>query len=157
MRRQDREITDINVINDIIKNSPFMSVAMNTDNKSAPYIVTLNHAYDIIDGNIILYFHCASKGYKNELLKKNPNVAVTIVDSHGLLATPKGEDYSWNYRSVFGIGTCNEVFDEEKKVALDMLLIQNGYEGELSYPEKILNVTTVYKIELNKYTAKGNI
>jgi len=38
-----------------------------------PYIVPMNFGYEMADGALSLYFHCANEGRKINIIKKNPN------------------------------------------------------------------------------------
>ncbi len=156
MRRHDREITDIDKIEEYIKTAPFMNLAINCEN-SAPYIVALNYGYEIIDNNIILYFHCAKQGRKSDLLLKDNNVSVHITSNSVIKGDEKAEDCTTYYSSVFleGLALSIENFDD-KVYALDKLMENVDFKGELSYPEKLVEKTALYKIICQKYTAKSS-
>ncbi len=157
MRRHDREVTDINKINEFIKTAPFMNVGINTKS-GAPYIVALNYGYEIIDNDIILYFHCAKQGRKTDLLKENNLVSVHITSKSDLMPTEKAEDFSCEFASVYLEGVATPIEDSaQKKKALDLLMINAGFTGELSYPENLVKITAIYKIVCKDYTAKSRV
>jgi len=70
IRRKEKEITDTNEIKDIILTAKHVTIAMCYDNK--PYLVTISHGFDMEENCI--YFHCAPKGRKIDILKKNNEV-----------------------------------------------------------------------------------
>ena len=77
MRRKDREVTDKNQIEEILKQCKTCHVAM-VDNEK-PYVVPLSYGYQILeDGTLELVFHSAKDGKKINILKKNPNVCFEI-------------------------------------------------------------------------------
>ncbi|NJD04112.1 MAG: hypothetical protein FIA99_16290 [Ruminiclostridium sp.] len=69
MRRKYKEITDKQLINDILSKAEIIRLAM-IDNGN-PYLVAMNYAY--IDG--CLYMHSAKEGRKIDILSKNNKVA----------------------------------------------------------------------------------
>ena len=62
MRRNDREVTDINEIMEIIADCDVCRLALNDD--EYPYIIPLNFGAELVDGKVTLYFHSALKGKK---------------------------------------------------------------------------------------------
>jgi nitroimidazol reductase NimA-like FMN-containing flavoprotein (pyridoxamine 5'-phosphate oxidase superfamily) len=70
MRRNDKEITDIDEIKAVLKKAKYVTLAMCTNNE--PYLATLSHGYDEQRGCI--YFHCAPEGRKVSILNQNNNV-----------------------------------------------------------------------------------
>ena len=79
MRRNEKEITDGNLINTIIREGKYITISMCRE--SEPYIVTLSYGYDS-DKNC-LYFHCANEGLKLKFIKTNPLVCATIIKDYG--------------------------------------------------------------------------
>ena len=70
MRRKDREITDINEIETIIKRATHCQIGL-VDNDE-PYVVPVNFGYE----RNALYFHGALEGRKVELIQKNNKVCL---------------------------------------------------------------------------------
>ena len=68
MRRKDRQITDKDIINEILLKSDIARIAL-FDNEY-PYIIPMNYGYK----DNALYFHCAPEGKKLDLIKRNNNV-----------------------------------------------------------------------------------
>ncbi len=156
MRRVDRQITDINKIKEYLQSAPFMNIAMNQEN-SCPYIVAVNYGFEIIDNDIILYFHCAKQGRKNDLILKDNNVSVHITSKSDIKGDGKAEDCTTYFSSVYLEGTAENVKDFNEKIhALDRLMINSNFKGDLTYPEHVVNKTAIYKITCKKYTAKSN-
>ena len=79
MRRMDRAVTDPGKLEQVLKETQYITVAMCKDN--VPYLVSLSHAYDP-DGRR-LYFHCASEGKKMDYMKANPHVWGQAIIDHG--------------------------------------------------------------------------
>ncbi len=114
MYKKEKEITDVDVMYDVLKKGKFATISLSEKNK--PYIVTMNYGYD--EGKRALYFHCALKGLKLKILSKNPNICATVLEDHGY----KMDECSHAYRSVVFWGTLNVVQElEEKKYGMEIL------------------------------------
>ena len=70
LRRKDKEIKDESELKTILREAKHVTVAMSL--KDEPYLVTLSHGYD--EEKNCIYFHCATKGKKVDILKANPKV-----------------------------------------------------------------------------------
>lgn len=114
-KRKDKEITDSQVIERILKNGKYTTIALsNNDN---PYIVSLSYGYD--KENSCLYFHCAHDGDKIEYIKRNCVVCATIIEDRGYIMN----DCDHNYSSLIIRGKML-IVDElaEKKHGITVLL-----------------------------------
>lgn len=67
IRRKEKEIADRKEMIEILMNAQYITVAMCHENE--PYLVTLSHGYD--EGKGCIYFHCAKKGKKIDILSEN--------------------------------------------------------------------------------------
>jgi len=70
IRRKEKAIENIDEIKNIIQTAQYITLAMCKNNH--PYLVTLSHGYDQEKNEI--YFHCASKGKKMDILSTNNTV-----------------------------------------------------------------------------------
>jgi len=114
-RRTDREITDDNEIKSIVRNGKYASIAMASHNE--PYIVTLNYGYDEAAG--CLYFHCALKGHKLDMLMANTRVCATVIEDGGYVP----DQCEHVYASVVIRGEMTLVDSLEEKIhGLEVLL-----------------------------------
>ncbi|MFC2167944.1 pyridoxamine 5'-phosphate oxidase family protein [Acidobacteriota bacterium] len=114
MFKKEKEILDVEVLYDVLKKGKFTTISLSENNK--PYIVTMNYGYD--EGNKSLYFHCAQKGFKLDILSQNPSVCATVMEDHGY----KMDECSHAYRSVVFWGTLSVVQElEEKKFGMEIL------------------------------------
>ncbi|HUI28574.1 MAG TPA: pyridoxamine 5'-phosphate oxidase family protein [Candidatus Acidoferrales bacterium] len=149
MRRTDKEITDPNLLQDILINSQICRLGL-VDNSEA-YIVPVNYAF--VDGYI--YIHSASEGRKIEILKRNPKAAFEIEYPS---ETIRGEipcKWGTRYRSVMGKGTI--VIDddiESKKNGFDALMRKYGAEFALVYDESALAKAVLLKLRIESLTGK---
>ncbi len=151
MRRQDREITDLNEILGIIKNCDVCRIAF--FGEDYPYIVPLNFGVTFDGVNFKLYFHAAKEGTKLDLLRKNPRVGFEMDCNHKLVMRDNGA-CTMEYESVCGNGTIRVVEDEEKVFGLTVLMGQYHGENECNFPEQVLKVTDVMELAVNEITGK---
>lgn len=114
MYKKEKEITDVDVFYDVLKKGTFAIIALSENDR--PYIVTMNYGYD--EGKNALYFHCALKGLKLNILSQNPNVCATVLEDLGY----KADECSHAYRTIVFRGTLCVVRElEEKKYGMEVL------------------------------------
>ncbi len=144
MRRKDREVTDIQVLEDILRKGIVCRVALHDE--PFPYIVPLNYGYK--DNK--LYIHCANEGHKLELIEKNPKAAFVVdIDSYV-------DGSTMRYRSVMGYGQISLCESkEEKEYALKCLIEHFG--GEFSQASlKHIEAVTMLVFDIESLTGKIN-
>lgn len=119
MRKADQEITDEDQMRSVIEEAHFITIAMCQEDE--PYLVTLSHGYDT-ERNAI-YFHCAHKGKKIDILIANPVVWGEAVLDKGYDG-PECEQY---YATTHFRGKVSfPKDDKEKRHGIAVLLRQFG-------------------------------
>jgi len=148
MRRNDKEITDRDVIDSIINGSTFCRLALSEENQ--PYIVPLSFGYD---GNA-LYFHSFPEGKKIGILRKNSNVCFEF-DSDGE-PIPSDGACSWTvrYKSVIGYGKARLIEDIDSKIKALEIIMSHYSEQSFVYPEKVVKKIVVIKVDIETVTGK---
>jgi nitroimidazol reductase NimA-like FMN-containing flavoprotein (pyridoxamine 5'-phosphate oxidase superfamily) len=145
VRRKDKEITDRVQIDEIIRRSAVIRLAL-VDN-GTPYIVPMCFGYD----GSTFYLHSAKEGRKIEVLRRNPRVCFELDTDCELKESEKPCSFSMKYRSVVGYGTVSFV-EEKAAKARALNLIMNQYAaGEFSIPEEPLEkieIIAVHDIEM---------
>lgn len=152
MRRNEREVSDIKMIEEIIKKSDVCRIAMASDN--IPYIVTMNFGYTT---NPVprLYFHCANEGKKLEIIRKNNLVCFAMDTDHEIYKGIKGCDWGMNYSSVVGNGYITIISEkEEKRAGLNCIMNHYGADTEHAYDETLFQRTLVLRLDINEMTGK---
>jgi nitroimidazol reductase NimA-like FMN-containing flavoprotein (pyridoxamine 5'-phosphate oxidase superfamily) len=148
MRRKDKEITDTEVIDDIISRSTVCRLALSETNR--PYIVPVCFGYR----NRTLYVHSAREGKKVDILRKNNTVCVEFDVDHELVKADRACTWGMKYRSVICYGTASFVDDDRKKrEALDVIM-DHYATGPFEYNDKNLANSIVIKIEIESMTGK---
>ncbi len=153
MRRADREITDIGKIEAIIAKARYMHLGMLDGDY--PYIVPLHYGYQMENGKLTFYAHCAKEGHKLDCLKENPNVFVQIDRGESLIEAEVPCAYGAEYECVMCRGKAVLIEDgAEKAQALSNLMkTQTGEEHSVN--EKMVQSVAVIKVEVESYTAKA--
>jgi nitroimidazol reductase NimA-like FMN-containing flavoprotein (pyridoxamine 5'-phosphate oxidase superfamily) len=148
VRRQELEMTDRMEVEAIIAEAKVCRLAM--CDGTQPYIVPLSFGYR----NNTLFFHSATEGKKLELLARNPRVCFEMDVGVDVKRGETACEFGMQYRSVIGFGAARIIDDlSEKTEALD--LITKHYSGSPEdYPEALLNVIKVIRVEIESMTGK---
>ncbi|HUT66271.1 MAG TPA: pyridoxamine 5'-phosphate oxidase family protein [Spirochaetota bacterium] len=152
MRRKEREIKDLQEIEDIIEKSDVCRIAL-SDN-DVPYIVTMNFGFRK-GANPCLFFHCAKEGKKIDMIKCNNLACFQFDIDHALGKTEVRCNCGMKYRSVVGTGKISFVTEREQKIeALGYLM--HHYVGGHShqFEEKNLEGTTVLRLDIDEISGK---
>ncbi|MDR1629682.1 MAG: pyridoxamine 5'-phosphate oxidase family protein [Oscillospiraceae bacterium] len=154
MRRKDREITRVDEKLEIIDKCDVCRLAF--ADETEPYIVPLNFGYEFSEGKLVLYFHCASKGRKLDIMKKHPRVCFEMDCSRKLMGS--GEiacEYTMAYESVIGTGTlelCEST--EEKLKGLRLLMRQMVKSDNFTFLSEQIERITVLRLLADDFSAK---
>jgi len=148
MRRSDREITDRNDIEDIIKKSSVCRLAMADGNR--PYIIPLNFGYR----DNVLYFHSARDGKKIDILRKNPQICFEFDIGHELITAEKSCDWGMKYKSVIGFGTASLVEDMDQRHEALAIIMRQYSTANHEFDEATVNKTAIIKVEIEMMTGK---
>ena len=151
MRRKDREITDFNEMIEIVKKCDSCVLALNEE--GFPYLIPMNFGMDIEDGQLYLYFHCASEGKKLDLIRKDNRASFEMDCEHKLVLQEEEMECSMGYASVIGQGTIEFVAEEDKFDALKILMGQYR-SRDFKFDTRMLGVTTVLKMKVLNMTGK---
>ena len=152
VRRKDREITDPGEMNQVLKSTKYVTVALCMDNE--PYLVSLSHGFD--EKQTCLYFHCATEGKKLVYLKSNNKVWGQAVLDYGVT-----DDCDYAYTCVHFSGRILLVDDlTEKQHAIEVMVRQLSANPEAKLakikPEKLAK-TTMGRIDIDYMTGKKHL
>lgn len=154
MRRIDREITDPGQIESFIAQEKILRVGFCDEGEV--YIVPVNYGYTVSEGRYTFYFHGAKAGRKYELTGSSPKVGFEIDGRYQLLEAETACGHSAKFRSVVGTGTLSLIEDiAEKRAALDCVMKQATGKADWDYPEKMLEMTAVFRLEADKLSCKA--
>lgn len=152
MRRKDREINDISEIESVISKSDVCRIAVANDN--TPYIITMNFGYSG-GTNPCLYFHCAKEGRKIDMIHHNNFVCFEMDTDHVIYKGEMGCDWGMHFSSVVGYGKIKFVDNAaERNTGLNCIMNHYGGSGVYSYDEKVMERTTILKLEISEISGK---
>ncbi len=151
IRRKEKAITDIDEMKKIITKVQHITFALCKGNE--PYLVTVNHGYDPIKNCI--YFHCATKGKKIDILKENNIVWGQALIDKGYI---QGScDHLFATVQFRGIVTLVDDFEEKKDALLNMIhkLEENPEEAAAKQlTEKSISRVLIGRIDINYLSGK---
>lgn len=152
MRRSDREIRDFDEILEVMKKCDVCRIAMQGD--EYPYVIPLNFGMAVDGQQVVLYFHGAQIGMKYELLSKNNKVCFEMDCGHMLFTDMEKGNCTMCYESVIGYGAVEDVPEEEKREALDILMEHYPVPAGFHYNEAVVAQTRVLKLTVESMTGK---
>lgn len=156
MRRAEREVTDINEIERILREARVCRLAL-MDGKY-PYIIPMCFGYSLTAGQLELYFHCAPQGKKTDLLKINNNAAFEIDKLNEIYSTSElACSFSAAYECITGVGSVEVINGIEKLTGLNSIMEKYAGAGkEYKYSEKMLNNVVILKLTAEEFCCKQN-
>jgi uncharacterized protein len=152
MRRKDKDVSSIQLIEDIIRKTDVCRIAL--ANGNMPYIVSMNFGFSGTPINTI-YFHCASKGKKLDMLRQNSYVCFEMDTDHHIYSGIKGCDWGMKFSSVVGYGNISVINGKEAKIAgMNCIMKHYGGEMEYSFDDQVLKRTTILRLDIIEMTGK---
>lgn len=152
MTRREREITDIEQIVEILDNCRVLHLGL--VDEGMPYVVPMNYGYAMEDGKLTVYLHCSTKGYKLDVIRKNPiccfEMECGVIPFEGKVACQYGNAYS----SVMGRGAITVVEDVAEKIKAMRLLMKTQTGKDFEFNDRLVSIVTVLRIDVSEYTAK---
>ncbi len=150
MRRNDKEITDKDIIQEILIKSNICRIAFFDD--EYPYVVPMNYG---LKGDA-LYFHCALAGKKIDLINKNNKVGFVIEQNHELLKGDISCKWTTKYRSIIGKGNIEIITDfDAKKDGLDIIMQHHG-KHDNAYSPNMVNKVLILRLNIIEISGKSS-
>ncbi|NCC43905.1 MAG: pyridoxamine 5'-phosphate oxidase family protein [Clostridia bacterium] len=152
MTKKEREITDIQEILRILDEGKVIHLALCDGDQ--PYVLPMNYGYTYEEGKLTFYIHGASKGYKYEIMKKNPKIAFSIECDTELFEGNVACQYGMIYASVMGKGNAVMCEEAEEKMAGLSILMKTQTGKDFEFTEKLVSIVNVVRIDITEFTAK---
>ena len=147
MRRKEREIGDRSEIDEILRSTKVMHLALADNN--VPFLVPVFYAYD----GTALYFHSSRVGTKMQIMKRNNNVCFEVSLDHGVIESDMACDFEARHRTVIGFGKATFVEEEAEKIKALTMIVARFSDKQFEYPRTNLDRTAVIRIDIE--TIKG--
>lgn len=156
MRRKDREITDFERILSIV--DACQIVRLGLADGDFPYIVPVNFAYQVREGQLYLYIHGAMAGRKYALLSACPRCSFEMDLPLGLCCLPEKKDVTMRYQSVMGQAEARFLTGEERQRAIDDIIMQRDPRTRnFAYNKTAVEKTAVVELRVLALSAKANM
>lgn len=153
MRRKDREITNPETIENIIKECHCCRLGFN-DNGEV-YIVPLNFGYKKNGDIYTFYFHGAPEGRRVTLAKTNPVIGFELDTNYQLHTANIPCNYSAAFQSIIGTGKLQIVEDVvEKKNGLLAIMKHLTNKDDWTFSSEMLTQVCVMKLEVASLSCK---
>lgn len=153
MRRKDREVTDFSKMIEIMKSCDCCRLGLVDGNEA--YIVPMNFGYDIMNEQIVLYFHCASEGRKMDLLPRQSVISFEMDTKHKLAEGNLGCEFSYLYQCIMGTGTLEIVSNMKEKIdGLKKIMDHYTNQTQWEFSEKVVDRTKVLKLSVRTWSCK---
>ena len=152
MTRREFEVKDPGVIRDILDGSKFLHLGLVDD--GMPYVVPMNYGYKMEDGKLTLYLHSAVKGYKLDVIAKNPTCCFEMDWGVEPFEGKIPCQYGITYYSLMGRGKAVLVEDVKEKEAAMTLLMKAQTGKDVEFNERLVSIVSVIRIDVSEYTAK---
>ena len=149
MRRHDKEISNREEIDRIIRSSLVCRIAFADNNE--PYVVPVSFGFD----GEALYFHTAKTGRKLDFISANNRVCFEF-EANVSIRTDDADACKWTFafESVIGYGTIAELASSSEKArGLNHIMLHySGREWEID--EAATATTRVWRIDIESLTGK---
>lgn len=156
MRRTDREVTDHDRIHEIIQSCHCCRLGF--ADREEVYIVPLDFGYTERAGKRTFYFHGAKEGRKIELIARTHRAGFELDTGYELMRAQEACAHSARYQSVIGSGHIALVEDpEEKKEALQAIMLHSAGKGAWSFAEPMLEAISVIRLDVEKLSCKEHL
>lgn len=153
VRRKDREITDLEKIDGIMRACQAANIAFGG---GAPYVIPMSYGFVQENGRFTLYMHGAGEGEKIERIKSDPRAAFVLFTGNAVYGS--GEEacrYTTSFDSVCGSGTIRIVTDEtEKRAGLEAIMAHYAPGKVFEFDEKMLQATCVMALDVESISGK---
>ncbi|MDO4490879.1 MAG: pyridoxamine 5'-phosphate oxidase family protein [Lachnospiraceae bacterium] len=152
MTRREREVTDPAEIKKMLDQCMVVHIGLVDD--GMPYIVPMNYGYEFIDDQLVIYVHGARKGYKTDIIMKNPvccfEMECNVQPFEGRLPC----QYGTVYESIMGRGMIEILEDPEEKIHAMTVLMKTQSGKDFTFNEKLVSIVSVMRIRVSEYSAK---
>jgi uncharacterized protein len=153
MRKAQREVKDPAAILEILENCDVCRLGL--ADGAQPYVLPLNFGYEMAEGRLTLYFHCAREGRKLDIICRNNRACFEMDCSHQLKTGEKACEYSMNYQSIIGSGFVEVVTDEHERLAgLNCLMKHYSGRDNWSFDARPLSLALVLRLRADEFAAK---
>jgi uncharacterized protein len=144
-------IDDVKAIEEVIRlcRTCFLGLS---DAENQPYVIPMNFGY----ANNTIYLHSGQFGRKWQLMKSNPKACITFCLGEDLAFQDEQVACSWRVKSksVIAEGIIEFIDDFDEKIEALKIFMNHYSEHEFQFKTPAVNNVGVYKMKIDKITAK---
>jgi nitroimidazol reductase NimA-like FMN-containing flavoprotein (pyridoxamine 5'-phosphate oxidase superfamily) len=151
MRKKEKEVTDISVMEAQLQQAEIMRLAF--CDADEPYVVPVCFGYQ--EGKI--FVHSAREGRKLDIIKRSNKVCFEV-DTYKVVKMELPCKWTIDYTSVIGLGDAVLIEERERKrEALDVIMAHYGAVPPFEYSEAALAKMLVLEIAVRSMTCKRSL
>lgn len=154
MRREEREVTNIDEIQGILDRAQVCRLAL--IDGEYPYVIPMCFGYDLTEDKLVLYFHCAAKGKKLDLIKANNNAAFEIDSLNQIVTGDIACSFTALYESITGVGSVEIINGIEKLTGLNRITSKYSTSSEHKYSEAMISSVVILRLTAERFCCKAN-
>jgi len=153
MRRKDLTVTDPVHIDEIIQDCDCCRLAF--ADGAHPYIVPLSFGYQREGSEQVFFFHGAAVGRKITLIRSLGYAGFELDTNRKINSNENACNFSVRYQSIIGEGDISELTGaKEKAEALQVIMKHYTGKDDWEFPEKALEKTAVFRLNVKEMSAK---
>ena len=152
MTKREREVTDIEEILKMLDTCKIVHVGLCDGDQ--PYVVPLNYGYTYKDDQLTLYMHGALKGYKYDLIEKNPKASFEMECAVNPFPGKTACQYGTSYECVMGKGTISLVESPQEKMEALSIFMKTQTGKDFEFNERLVSIVNVMKFTVTEFSAK---
>lgn len=153
MTGTDREITDIEAIEKLLKEAQICRIALLNGDK--PYVIPMCFGYKLEGGHLELYFHSSPKGQKIDLIKKNNTAGFEIDHLTGIIKDESDCSVTALYECITGTGSVEIINGIEKLTGLTSIITKyDEVKTEHKFSEQVLNSIALIKLTADSFCCR---
>ena len=156
MRRAEREVTELNQLEEILRECQVVRIG--AQDQEGLFVVPVNFGHAVEDGRHVFYFHGAGEGRKVDLIRQTGWACVEMDEGYQLHRAEAACGHSAAFRSIIAEGPVVILEDlEEKRHALALIMAHAAGSGDWEFPEAAARAVCVYKLTAEELSCKEHL
>lgn len=148
MRRKDKEITEQNDLDVIMKKAQVCRLAVAYEGMA--YIIPMSFGY----ADRVLYFHSAHEGLKVLILRENSKACFEVEIDTQVVPGERGCDWTMRYQSVIGFGEVEFIEELDGKREAMKMIMQHYTDEVKPIEDAALAKVTLFKLNVSNMSGK---
>lgn len=129
-------------------------LAFNDTANGYPYIVPMNFGFIEDNGEYLLCFHCAKRGYKLDMIAQDPRVSFEMECDVELVYNPAHKHNTDIFKSVVGYGRAEIIDEMDKKIYFLQALVDRYHNEPVEVTATDAGRCTIFTVTVEKLWGK---